>query len=97
VPLLFEVVEQVLVEDLTMQKYILGASPTKQTAMIRPFDDTGVTGDWREFNAGIVSLERDVDSEMILKDAIIAELKQSIATLNRSNMRLRQKIDRLSS
>lgn len=33
-----------------------------------------------------------VDGEMILKDAIIADLKQSIATLS-----LRQKIDRLSS
>ena len=42
-------------------------------------------------------LARDVDSEMILKDAIIAELKQSVATLSRSNTRLRQKIDRLSS
>ena len=41
-------------------------------------------------------LARDVDSELISKDAIIAELKQSIATLSRSNTRLRQKIDRLS-
>lgn len=80
-----------------MQKYILGASPDKQTAMIQPFDESGVTGDWRDFNAGIVYLARDVDSEMILKDAIIAELKQSVATLSRSNTRLRQKIDRLTS
>lgn len=42
-------------------------------------------------------LAREVDGEMILKDAIIAELKQSVATLSRSNTRLRQKIDRLSS
>lgn len=42
-------------------------------------------------------LAREVDSAMILKDAIISELKQSIATLSRSNTRLRQKLDRLSS
>lgn len=46
-----------------LQKYILGAHPTKQTAMIRPFDENGnVTGPWREFNAGIVYLADDVDA-----------------------------------
>lgn len=49
-------------EPRALQKYILGASHKKQTAMIRPFDETGVTGDWREFNAGIVYLADDVDA-----------------------------------
>jgi hypothetical protein len=44
-----------------MKRYILGASPTKQSAMICPFDENGVVGDWQEFNAGIVFLTADVE------------------------------------
>jgi hypothetical protein len=79
-----------------MQKYIIGASPDKQTAMIMAFDETGVTGDWYDYNAGIVYLARDVEGEMVLKAAIIAELQHTVATLERSNNRLRNKIDRMS-
>jgi hypothetical protein len=47
--------------------------------------------------SGDVYLAREVEDCIVLKDAIIAELKASVATLNRSNLRLRRKIDRLSS
>jgi hypothetical protein len=49
-------------ERAKLQKYILGASPYKQTAMIRPIDSKGVNGDWRECNAGVVYLADDVDA-----------------------------------
>jgi hypothetical protein len=49
----------------TMHKYILGAAPDKQTAIIRPFDKDGrIVGDWREYNAGIVYLAEEVDPQL---------------------------------
>lgn len=55
-----------------MQKYILGADPHDQCALIRPFNDKGeTTGDWRRFNAGIVYLVSDVDTR-------IAELEKAL-------------------
>lgn len=62
---------------MKLQKYILGASPEKQTAILRPFDDTGMTGDWFEFNAGIVYKVSDVDNRIAVLEKALRELKQS--------------------
>lgn len=51
-----------------MQKYILGAHPNEQTAIIQPFDMQGQLGGWREANAAIVYLASEVDA--VIKEAI---------------------------
>ena len=78
---------QVLVEEKDMQKYqFTGHLSPLPPGVKLPLQ---ISGD--------VYLASDVEGEIILKDAIIAELKTSVATLNRSNLRLRRKVDRLSS
>lgn len=66
-------------EQPNMQKYILGASPDVQSAMIRPFDNSGnFIGDWQLFNAGIVYKADEADAQFAKDKERIAELEKAL-------------------
>lgn len=60
-----------------LQKYIVG-SDQEQCPIILPFDETGRTGEWQRYGAGIMYKAEDVDSAIAAKDAEIERYKRAV-------------------